>query len=71
MNDYHLNKLAFIRWVTLPMVGTGLLALLFFSMYDTVLALGENLFSTTFILLFALTVPHMVLTMWSKKQSRS
>jgi Brp/Blh family beta-carotene 15,15'-monooxygenase len=71
MNDYHLNKLAFIRWVAVPMIGTGLLALLFFSMYDTVLALGENLFSTTFILLFALTVPHMVLTIWSKKQSRS
>ena len=71
MNDYHLSKLAFIRWVTLPMIGTGLLALVFFSKFDTILTLGENLFSTTFILLFALTVPHMMLTMWSKKQSRS
>ena len=71
MNDYHLSKLAFICWVTVPMVGTGLLALVFFSRFDTILALGENLFSTTFILLFALTVPHMMLTMWSKKQSRS
>lgn len=69
MTDYQLSRFSFICWVSIPMVGTALLAFAFFIMFNNIRAFDENLFSTTFILLFALTVPHMLLTIWSEKSN--